>query len=142
MPPADPDGRRDVGVGAANSGPGSGSGGDLDPDIIGVGTGSGIAASPERRTEGPDITETAIDSMAVGRPSKGENEMRPGTHGTTGRIKGTVHDRMDREVRMGESGNDDALPHKDVAATDTSSGEVDRSTGGDVDDREAATGTD
>ena|SRR5438105_12048930 len=57
IPPAVPDGRRDVGVGAPDSGPGSGSGGDLDPDIIGVGTGKGLAASPKHRTEGPDIIE-------------------------------------------------------------------------------------
>jgi hypothetical protein len=98
LPPADPDGRRDVGVGAPDSGPGSGSGGDLDPDIIGLGTRGGLAASPDRRTHGPDITETAIDSNAVGGPAKGDNEMPPGTHTTTGRIQGTVHDRMDRDV--------------------------------------------
>src|SRR2546421_122747 len=61
MPPADPDGRRDVGVGAPNSGPGSYSGGDLDPDIVGVGTGEGVAASPERHTQGPDIIEDPQD---------------------------------------------------------------------------------
>jgi hypothetical protein len=138
LPPSEPDGRRDVGVGAPDSGPGSGSGGDLDPDITGVGSrGRGLAASPKRRTEGPDITESATDANAVGGPAKGENEMPAGTHGTTGRIKGTVHDRMDRQVRMGQARLDDV-----AAEADTSFGEVDRSTGGDVDDREAATGKD
>jgi hypothetical protein len=95
MPPADPDGRRDVGVGAPNSGPGSFSGGDLDPDIVGVGTGTGVAASPERHTDGPDIIESASDmTKDFGPPAKGENELPPGTHGTIGHLKGTVHDRM------------------------------------------------
>ena len=48
LPLANTEGRRDVGVGAADSGPGSGSGGDLDPDITGVGTGRGLAAKPVR----------------------------------------------------------------------------------------------
>lgn len=139
LPPADPDGARTVGVGAPSTGPGSFSGGDLDPDILGVGTGRGIAASPKTRTQGPDIIEAAVDDKAFGPPSKGENELPPGTHGTTGVIKGTVHDRMDRQVRMGESANDDALPHEDVGPTNEA---VDRSTGEDVDDREAATGSD
>src|SRR5438132_1154960 len=72
MPPADPDGRRDVGVGAPDSGPGSHSAGDLDPDIVGVGAGEGLAASPERHTEGPDIIEDPNDPF--GPPAKGENQ--------------------------------------------------------------------
>jgi hypothetical protein len=136
-PPTDPEARRDVGVGAPDSGPGSFSGGDLDPDITGVGSqGRDLAASPDRRSTGPDITQTAIDANTVGGPARGENEMPPGTHGTTGRIKGTVHDRMDRQVRLGQPALDNS------SDADTSSGEVDRSTGGDVDDREAATGED
>jgi hypothetical protein len=138
-PPLDPEARRDVGVGAPDSGPGRFRGGDLDPDITGVGShGRGLAASPDRRTTGPDITQTATDANAVGGPDRGENEMPRGTHGTTGRIKGTVHDRMDRQVRLGQPALDDSV----AAEADRSSGEVDRSTGGDVDDREAATGKD
>jgi hypothetical protein len=103
LPPADPDGVRTVGVGAPDSGPGSGSGGDLDPDILGVGTGSGVAARPgSLRTEGPDIIESTHDDKVFGPPSKGENELPPGTHGVTGKIEGTVHDRMDRQDRPAE----------------------------------------
>jgi hypothetical protein len=134
MPPATPDGIRTSGVGAPNSGPGSGSGGDLDPDIIGIGTGKGLAASPKTRTQGPDIIKSVNDDKTFGPPSKGENQLPAGTHGVVAPIRGTVHDRMDRDVRVGKAG--------DAAAVDESSGGIDRATGDDIDDRQAATGAD
>jgi hypothetical protein len=136
MSSVNPDGRRDVGVGGSG-GPGGSSGGDIDSTIIGVGTGgSAVASNPDRRTKGPDIIEGVDDPKRYGPPSKGENQLPPGTHGTTGTFKGTVHDRMDREVHLGDPGNDDA------ASIDVSNSGLDRSGGEDVDDREAATGAD
>jgi hypothetical protein len=122
LPANDPDGVRDTGVGGPDSGPGSFSGGDVDPDVIGVGSGTGISAAPvghDEDTSGPDETETGVDNLADGHPAKGENNLPPGTHGASGKVSGTVNDRGDREVRMGQSPSDDALQHTDPDATET-----------------------
>jgi hypothetical protein len=80
-------GTRTSGVGHAPGAAGTGSGGDLDPDFIGLDGKGGIATSPgERKTQGPDMTDGQSDPFASGPPSKGENQLPPGTHGAPSQV--------------------------------------------------------
>src|SRR5439155_11595724 len=97
--------------------------------------GAGIAASPKRRSTGPDITETAIDTAAVGGPAKGQHNLRPGTHGAGDPVDGSTVDRGDRDVHLGAADTSEARAADDDRPGSTSSG--DRAAGEDVDDREA-----
>lgn len=101
-------GLRESGVGHAPGSPGTGSGGDLDPDFIGLDGKGGLSASPASgRTTGPDITEGGSAAFASGPPSKGENELRAGTHGAPSQVvRGSTVDRSggDASNSSGEAG--------------------------------------
>lgn len=85
-------GDRTHGVGSAPAGPGSGSGGDLDADIIGLDGAGGIAQNPASGdTSGPDASTGSSDEFASGGHARGENAIKPGTHGAfSNRVFDTV----------------------------------------------------
>lgn len=138
----DPDGKRDHGVGAADSGPGSGSAGDIDPDIIGVGTGgSGITASGVTgRPLGPDDSDGTSAEFASGAPAQGRNQTHVGQVGGSKRVQGDVQTRgQDASTNEGEGG--DAITNPQARGDDAFAGEV---SSGEArgEDNEAANDTD
>ena len=103
------DGKRDHGVGAADSGPGSASAGDVDPDFVGVGTGgSGIATSGTiGRPPGPDDSDGTSNEFAAGGPAQGRNQTDVGKIGGTKRVDGDVQMRgQDQHTNDGEGADD------------------------------------
>lgn len=124
------DGKRDHGVGAADSGPGSASGGDVDPDIVGVGTGgSGVATSGNiGRPPGPDDNDGTSNEFASGRPAQGRNQTNVGQLGGNKRVDGDVQARgLDQSTNEGEGADDVTNPPArgdDSFSTEVSSGEA------------------
>lgn len=99
-------GARVSGVGHAPGAPGTGSGGDLDPDFIGLDGKGGVAAAPdERKTDGPDMTDGHSDAFASGPPARGQNQLRPGTHGAPSQVvRGSTVDRSGGDASTTGSG--------------------------------------
>ena len=123
------DGKRDHGVGAADSGPGSASAGDLDPDFVGVAGGAGLATSGTiGRAPGPDDSDGSSNEFASGGPAQGRNQTNVGKVGGSKQVAGDVQTRgQDEHTNEGE-GADDATnaPARgdDSFAAEISSGEA------------------
>ncbi len=103
------DGKRDHGVGAADSGPGSASGGDVDPDFVGVGTGGSTIATSGNigRPPGPDDSDGTSNEFAAGGPAQGRNQTNVGKIGGSKRVAGDVQTRgQDQSTNEGEAADD------------------------------------
>ncbi|HEV2295588.1 MAG TPA: hypothetical protein VGR35_17195 [Tepidisphaeraceae bacterium] len=123
------DGKRDHGVGAADSGPGSASAGDLDPDFVGIAGSGGIAASGTvGRPPGPDDSDGTSNEFAAGRPAQGRNQTGVGKVGGSKRVPGDVQTRgLDQHTNEGEGADDVTNAQArgdDSFAAEVSSGEA------------------
>ena len=123
------DGKRDHGVGAADSGPGSASAGDLDPDFVGIAGGSGLSTSGNiGRPPGPDDSDGTSNEFASGGPAQGRNQTDVGKVGGSKQVRGDVQTRGgDQSTNDGEGADDVTNPQArgdDSFASEISSGEA------------------
>ncbi len=117
---------RTTGVGSGGGEPGHDSGGDIDTDIIGFG-GGGLAAKPASEPlGGPDDAGDPSATFASGKPARGRNTIRKGTHGTAPGGKGDFIDHSGNDastVNPNDAGSVKALNGNDNGSEGEVSGD-------------------